>query len=380
MTHVARGSFLASVVLLIAGGTARADEPRQSASQAFAEADAAYARGDFHAAALAYELAARIQPHATSMLAASDAWMRAGMPREAIEACDRAAALPGIAVAEQEDARACVERLQRVIATIDLDGAMSFVLRVDGTQVETGSRLRLNPGPHVVLVEDRTSDARTSARVVPAAGERCVVHISTSQHREAPGAAAWVSFAAAAAALVPATWAGVNLVDTASAQRRSQSMVDRFNGVYVPVFDVSAALFLLAAGAGGYLLVTRPVVRRLVVATTCAPISAASLGTSASSICVRGVVPCLSVAHALGGRLDASSVGFRSSPIILTPPRGRLALRDDVSPRETFSAAPSGGQSRPPRDLVHLAPPTARGSTFADGPDPWGSAQRSWGE
>lgn len=272
MTQVALGSFLASVVLLIAGGTARADEPRQSARQAFAEGDAAYARGDFRAAALSYEFAARVQPHATSMLAASDAWMRAGMPREAIEACDRAAALPAIAVAEREDVRACVERLQRVIATIDLDGATSFVLRVDGTQVETGSRLRLNPGPHVVLVEDRTSDARTSERVVAAAGERCVVRISTRQHRGAPGTATWVSFAAAAAALVPVTWAGVNLVDTASADRRSQSMVDRFNDVYVPVFDVSAAVFVLAAGAGAYLLMTRPVERRLVVATTCASI------------------------------------------------------------------------------------------------------------
>jgi tetratricopeptide (TPR) repeat protein len=156
-------SLFALAVLL--GATSAAAAPpdaRAAAREAFRQAQAAFERREFAAAAAAFEQAARIDPHAAPLLNASDAWERAGDVVRALEACDEVLALPN-ADGYKAEADACVKRFVPRVATIDVRGAATVEARVDGARPKHApSRHRALPGRHqVALAELGTSRAHT---------------------------------------------------------------------------------------------------------------------------------------------------------------------------------------------------------------------------
>src|SRR4051812_39095386 len=85
-------------LVLLGWGPARADDPssgaRARADESFRQAKAAFARGEFAAAAAAFEQAATFVLHPAPLMNAAEAWENAGEPVRAIEDCDRVSAIP----------------------------------------------------------------------------------------------------------------------------------------------------------------------------------------------------------------------------------------------------------------------------------------------
>jgi hypothetical protein len=160
--------------------SADADEARRRAGESYRGAQAAFKRRDFAAAAAAYEAAAGFVPHPAALLAAADAWERAGEPDRAAEDCDRALALPGLAAAEQKDsvhyqrdAADCVARLGPRVGTVDLTGTSTTAVQIDGgAQDILPKTRRLRSGRHTLVVTNLTTSETRTNELVIAAGER----------------------------------------------------------------------------------------------------------------------------------------------------------------------------------------------------------------
>ena len=129
-------------------------EARARAAESFREAQAAFERRDFAAAAAAFEAAAGFAPHPAALLSAGDAWDRAGEPARAAEDCDRARALPDAAAASEadrvdyaRDAAQCLERLRARVALVDVRGRAPATVRIDdGPQQLLPVRAWVRPG------------------------------------------------------------------------------------------------------------------------------------------------------------------------------------------------------------------------------------------
>jgi hypothetical protein len=157
---------MALIVLGAAGGTdARAAPPtdaRALAAESYREAQSAFARREYAAAASGFEEAASLLPHPAALLSAAAAWERAGDPARAAEDCDRVRSLPNVAEASAADhvdyaadARACVVRVRPRAALLDVRGEGVLGVRIDDSP-ERALPLRqwLRSGHHVVVVRD----------------------------------------------------------------------------------------------------------------------------------------------------------------------------------------------------------------------------------
>ena len=114
-------------ILLVAhvARAAPADDARARAAESFRQAQAAFERRDFAAAAAAFETAAGFAPHPAAWLSAADAWQRAGEPARAADDCERARDVPGLAEASTadhadygHDAAQCIERVRGRVALL----------------------------------------------------------------------------------------------------------------------------------------------------------------------------------------------------------------------------------------------------------------------
>jgi len=156
---------------------ARADETaHKRAAESFRQAQAAFERREFAAAAAAFEQAAEFEPHAAPLLNAADAWERAGEPAHAADDCDRAFALPNATAAHRGEAQRCIERLGPKLATLDFRGPSTIAVRIDGgAQLIVPVRRRVAPGHHAVTVVDLgTSQTRVVELDVGAGDARAV--------------------------------------------------------------------------------------------------------------------------------------------------------------------------------------------------------------
>jgi hypothetical protein len=283
---------LALGVLLVArvATAASTDDERARAAESFRQAQAAFERRDFAAAAAAFEAAAGFVPHPAAWLSAADAWQRAGEPARAAEDCDRAHELPNLeeaAAADHadyaRDAAQCIERLRGRVALLAVAGAGATAVRVDdGAEQVLPARRWVRPGHHVLTLvdlqssrtrrmelevragEERTVDATTSVPATVAAPPRASPPTETAPS-PAPArshgipAASWVAFGLA----VPAAVAyGVTGIMTLQAQRDfdatpSASNRDAFYRDRT-MADVSFAIALTAAAAGVVLWILAP--------------------------------------------------------------------------------------------------------------------------
>lgn len=147
---------IALAVAIALAGSARADDAaHRRAAESFRQAQAAFERRDFAAAAAAFEQAAQFEPHPAPLLNAADAWERAGDPAHAADDCDRALALPNASDAHKNDAEQCLRRLTPRLATLDFRGPSTIAISVDGgPQLIVPLRRRVVPGHHAITVVD----------------------------------------------------------------------------------------------------------------------------------------------------------------------------------------------------------------------------------
>lgn len=172
---------LALGILLVAHAAQAAptDDARARAAESFREAQAAFERRDFAAAAAAFETAAGFVPHPAAWLSAADAWQRAGEPARAAEDCDRARAVPDLAEAGAadhadyaRDAAQCIERVRGRIALLAVSGAGATAVRVDdGPEQLLPTRRWVRPGHHVLTFVDLQSSRTRRTELDVRAGE-----------------------------------------------------------------------------------------------------------------------------------------------------------------------------------------------------------------
>jgi hypothetical protein len=283
---------LALGILLAAHVAAAAspDDERARAAESFRQAQAAFERRDFAAAAAAFEAAAGFVPHPAAWLSAADAWQRAGEPTRAAEDCDRARAVPNLedaAAADHadyaRDAAQCIERLRGRVSLLAVAGPGATAVRVDdGADQLLPTRQWVRPGHHVLTLvdlqssrtrrleldvragEERTVDATTAAPATTPAPPRAPPPTASEStaapaHSRGIPTASWIAFGLA----VPAAVAyGVTAVMTLQAQQDfdASPTASRRDAFYRDrtMADLSFAIALTTAAAGVVLWLLAP--------------------------------------------------------------------------------------------------------------------------
>jgi hypothetical protein len=175
------------------GTPARADDPKARASELFHEASAAYERGQFAAAASAFEESDRLVPRSAALYNAGVAWEAAGDPARAANDYDTALDRGELAAEQAADARKQLDALSRKVATLDVLAPPDARIVV-GVVEGHGPRLhlRVEPGPHDVQVT--RADGRAERRTIDARpGDAATVRFEDRPAPEAPPPAAPVA-------------------------------------------------------------------------------------------------------------------------------------------------------------------------------------------
>ena len=176
-------ALLGSVVIL-GSAPAAADDRHAAAQEIFRAGSAAYERGEFRAAALAFEAAHREAPHAAALYNAGIAWEAVRENGRAADAYEAALGLGGLEAGQERDARAHLTALERVLARVEVSapsGALVSLAHAERRAVPAA--VHVEAGAHEVRVS--LVDGRALSRAVRvAAAERAVVAF------EAPAASA----------------------------------------------------------------------------------------------------------------------------------------------------------------------------------------------
>lgn len=199
----------------------------------------------FAEAALHFEAAATLNPHASSWFMASIAWQEAFRPERAADALAHAIAMGGLDEATIERAKSELAKLETTLGTVDLTAPAGWRLQIEGAPLsEAPARLHGLPGAHTLRVApvDRPiferplqltaggiekialtpHDAEQPVVAAPAVVERVVIRTESSgvQMRKTFGAAA---FGLAGATAIAGVVLGVSALDARDAYRESRT-------------------------------------------------------------------------------------------------------------------------------------------------------------
>jgi hypothetical protein len=167
-------------------GPADANTSRNTAAAHFRDAQARFARRDFTGAAAAFEAAAKIKLHPAPLLNAADAWELGGDAVNAARNCDAALAMDGIEERFRREAEARLARIVSRIATLELTGPPSLIVRLDGEAIELPARRRVTPGAHSLVIIDGAARGERTQTLELARGELRRIELAPP----APGVAA----------------------------------------------------------------------------------------------------------------------------------------------------------------------------------------------
>lgn len=163
-------------------------EDKKRAAQTFRQAEAAFGRGEFEAAAAAFEQAGRFAPHPKTFLNAAEAWEAAGQPARAAEACARVLSMEGATGSLREEAKARLASLQPKVLRLEIIGPPGFRVRVDGSDPAAVPHDRyLEPGPHRIEVNDPAAPEARVVSVEGGAGEVRHVDLTPKVNRPIDG-------------------------------------------------------------------------------------------------------------------------------------------------------------------------------------------------
>lgn len=144
------------VVLGLLGVTSPARADEASAAETFRAGTAAYARGEYRAAALAFEAAFHEQPHAAALYNAGRSWAAAGAQPRAADAYAAALRASGLDSAQEADSRARLQELEASLGSVLVTAPSGALVSLE--HVERA------PAPVLVHV---TSGDHTAKSVLP---------------------------------------------------------------------------------------------------------------------------------------------------------------------------------------------------------------------
>jgi len=185
---------IALVVVLCAGRAGAQQKPQdvhRLADESFRQAQAAFTRGDYAAAAAAFEQAARVAPHPSAWLNAAEAWELAGQPVRAAEDCDEVLSMTDLEERYSAEAKRRLARLEPKLARLEIRGASPATSRIDGgAELALPARRRLVPGRHVLTIVDGPASAPRRIDVDLAPGESRSVDAAGAPPPDQPRAVA----------------------------------------------------------------------------------------------------------------------------------------------------------------------------------------------
>lgn len=107
----------------------------------------------YREAAMAFEAASRLRPHAVALYTAAQAWELAGEPARAADAFSLSLATPKLEAAQAERARQRLEALQKQLGVIQVLGDESTRVQLDDhSEFRAPVRLHATEGEHVLLI------------------------------------------------------------------------------------------------------------------------------------------------------------------------------------------------------------------------------------
>lgn len=164
--------------------TARADENADTAAELFRTASAAFARGEYRAAAIGFEEANRRVPHAATLYNAALAWSAAGEKARVADTLRAALGAPGLTPEKEGEIRVRLGSLEAELARVNVDGppgARVWLAHVQGGLLP--ALIYVAPGDHEVTIE-RADGTRHVKRITLAAGQEQAIAFETPR---APG-------------------------------------------------------------------------------------------------------------------------------------------------------------------------------------------------
>lgn len=169
MTRTSACAFLAVVLF----ASAAAADDVATATETFRTGTAAYARGDYKAAALSFELSHKMAPHAVALYNAGLAWEASGDAPRAADDYDSALGRDQLDDRQRADAKKRLTALRATLGRLRITAPAGAVVSV--RHVERASaplRVHLTPGSHEVRVvyadgrdEVRPIDVQAGAEV-----------------------------------------------------------------------------------------------------------------------------------------------------------------------------------------------------------------------
>ncbi len=145
----------AGVLLLASAAPARADDAdtTSEAKARYRQGTEAFAQKRFVEAALHFEGAAALRPHAVTLFTAALAWDSAGQPERACDAFARSLDLPGLDAKQTQTAKDRVQSLEKTLGTVTVKVPAAWKVQLDSlTEVVGPARLHAAPGAHVLTV------------------------------------------------------------------------------------------------------------------------------------------------------------------------------------------------------------------------------------
>lgn len=164
---------LGALFCLSASPGAFADDgsAKEEARRLYNEAKKAMSDKNYQQAALAFEGASMLIPHAVALYTAAQAWELAGSPARAADAYTLALDTPKLSDAQAQRSRERLTDLQKQLGVLVVAGPPGVRVRIaDHMELEPPARLHGAPGEQTVSVI-RPSGATETRRVVLSAGE-----------------------------------------------------------------------------------------------------------------------------------------------------------------------------------------------------------------
>jgi hypothetical protein len=158
---------LGATLALTLPGVARAQPSEQTANEArrlYNDAKKAMSDKKYQEAALGFEAASKLQPHAVALYTAAQAWELAGQPGRAADAYARALATPKLNESQAERSRERLGALEKRVGTVVVVGGEGTRAQLDDhSEAPVPARLHGLPGEHVLKITraNGQTDART---------------------------------------------------------------------------------------------------------------------------------------------------------------------------------------------------------------------------
>jgi hypothetical protein len=148
-------------------GVASADDPKVEAAKSFRAGSEAYARGDFRAAARAFDEAYRVAPRAPAVYNAALAWEGAGELLRAADDYTQALEASDLGTAERADATGRLRALERTLARITVSAPPGTRVTLDDVDEPAWrTTFHVEPGRHKLRAV--LSSGKEESRVIAA--------------------------------------------------------------------------------------------------------------------------------------------------------------------------------------------------------------------